>query len=118
MLDLEKYSIVPPILTQMISTLEWETFEVYHHMAHLNMLFKAINSFTRFPMNHYKSYTATSTRSFCDLNLLLPSYRTDIHKHSFFPKTIHCWNDLLRQAIMSTSLSTFKTFIYNLIVLY
>ena len=48
--------------------------------------------------------TATSTRSFHDLK---HSCRTDIHQYSFFPKTIHCWNKLPRQAIMSTSLSIF-----------
>ena len=42
-LEVEKYSMVLPtlctILTQMISTLDWETLEACHHVAHLDMLF-------------------------------------------------------------------------------
>ena len=89
------------VLTQMISTLDWETWQARHHMALLDILFKT----------HQQDFpsTAMSTRSFNDLK---HSCRTDIHQHSaFFPETIHCWNKFPRQAVMSTFLSIFKTFI-------
>ena len=42
-LEVEKYSIVLPtlctILTQMISTLDWESLDACHHVARLDMLF-------------------------------------------------------------------------------
>ena len=98
-------------VTQMISNLDWESFEARRQKARLNMLFKAINDLVEIPMEHYKFSTITTTRSFHGQNLLLPSSRTDIYKHSFFPETISHWNYLPRQTVTSTSLQTFKTFI-------
>ena len=55
-------------------------------MPCLNMLFKAINSVTRFLMNCYKPSTATSTRSFHNLNLLLPSVELTYTSIPSFPR--------------------------------
>ena len=69
--------------SQMISTLDWETLEAYCQKAHLIMLFKAINSLTNIPMDHY-GYNISTTISFHGQNILSPFCRTDTYKHSFF----------------------------------
>ena len=97
-------------VAQMIFNLDWESLEARRQKARLSMLFKAINDFIEIPMEHYKFSAITTTRSFHGLNLLLPSCRTDVYKNSFFPETISRWNYLPRQAVTSTSLQTFKTF--------
>ena len=52
-------------VTEMISTLNWETLEKRREKARLCMLYKTtINGLIKIPMDHYKSSTFTSTRSF------------------------------------------------------
>ena len=63
-------------VTQMISTLNWESLEARCQKARLSLLVKAINDFIEIPMDHYKLSTIATTRSFHGLNLLLPSCRT------------------------------------------
>ena len=70
-------------VTQMISILDWETLETRHQKARLSMLYKAINSLTAIPLDHYQPSTATSTRSFHGQNFILPPCRTDVYKRSF-----------------------------------
>ena len=96
-------------VTQMISILDWEILETRRQKARLRMLYKAINGLTAISMDHYQPPTATSTRSFHGQNFVLPSCRTDLYKHSFFPETIRRWNCLPRHAVTSTSLCTFKS---------
>jgi len=59
-------------VTEIISSLNWETLESHHQKACLCMLFKAINSITKIPTDHYKFSTFTPTRSYHGQNLLLP----------------------------------------------
>ena len=66
-------------VTERISTLNWETLEKRQEKARLCMLYKTINGLIKIPMDHYKSSTFTSTRSFHGQNLLLLSCRTDIY---------------------------------------
>ena len=62
-------------VVEMIFTLNWEILETHQEKARLCMLYKIINGIIKIPMDHYKSSTFTSTRSFHGQNLLLSSYR-------------------------------------------
>ena len=86
-------------VTEMISTLNWETLEKRREKARLCMLYKTINGLIKIPMDYYKSSTFTSTRSFHGQILQLPSCRTDIYTEIFiFPG----------EATNSRSLQSFK----------
>ena len=81
-------------VTQIISSLDWETLEARRQKACLTTLYKTINGFITILMDHYQSSSATFIRSFHGQNFVLPFCRTDTYKHSFFPEIIHHWNCL------------------------
>ena len=83
-------------VTQIISSLDWETLEARRQKACLTTLYKTINGFTTISMDHYQYSSATFIRSFHGQNCVLPFCRTDTYKHSFFPETICRWNCLPR----------------------
>ena len=104
-------------VTEMISTLNWETLEKRREKARLCMLYKTINDgLIKIPMDPYKSSTFTSTRSFHGQNLLLPSCRTDIIKYFIFPASIRQWNTLPGEATNSRSLQLFKQLLIIIII--
>ena len=100
-------------VTEMISTLNWETLENRRQKARLCMMYKAINGLVKISMDHCQPCTLTATRSFHGQNVLPPYCRTDVYKHLFFPATINQWNHLPRNVIESRSLQTFKQQIIN-----
>ena len=105
-------------VTQMISSLDWETLEARRQKARLTMLYKTINGSTTILMDHYQLSSATSTRSSHGQNFVLPSCRTDTYKHSFSLRrsadgTV-CLDKM--QVAISSSLQTFKSSIHNYII--
>ena len=97
-------------VTKMTSALGWETLEARCQKAHLCMLLKTINVIIKVPFDHYKPQTPTtiSTRSSHDMNLSIPSPRTNVYKYSFFPRQSAA-GTMPTQAVTSIHLHTFKT---------
>ena len=76
-------------VTTMLDSLQWPSLAERRRNARLTHLYKAVNgnSGLQLPM-----YVKGSTRD--ETKFIQPQCRTEIHKNSFFPRTIKQWNAL------------------------
>ena len=89
-------------MTTMLDSLQWSSFPERRRDARPTHPYKAVNgnSGLQLPM-----YVKGSTRD--ETKFIQPQCRTEIHKNSFFPRTIKQWNALPERQFSSTD--CFKT---------
>lgn len=96
----------------LLQELSWPTLSNRRKVARLNLLFKILNNLTQpylrtacpnymADITHYNLRNAT--------HLAIPKCHTTSYQNSYFPSTIHDWNDLEESTRNSTTLETFKS---------
>ena len=96
-------------ITKMLQTLKWTSLETLRQRSRLLLLFKILNNLIPIP-EQYLPIPAPSqtTRANHLLKLSQPYARTNIHLHSFFPRTIREWNNLQIDNLDELNLHEFK----------
>jgi hypothetical protein len=102
------YSREEGTLTQILSELGWETLETRRLIHRLSLMYKIRHELIEIPMDQYLT---PNTRSYRPHNqkYIKPATRIDAYKYSFFPASIHLWNNLPANIVESTSIQSFKT---------
>ena len=81
-------------VTDMLQDLDWESLESRRVKIQLTLLFKVIQDLVDIPASAYLTPASTRTRANHTKKLRQISSKSDVYKHSFFPRTIPVWNSL------------------------
>ena len=82
-------------VTDMLTTLNWQTLEKRRKQSRLTLLFKFMISLIYVPNQYLPGLSpVTSTRANHPLKLLHIYARTNCYRNSFLPRTVKDWNDL------------------------
>ena len=100
-------------VSEMISTLGWESLENRRTNASLFMLYKLMNNEVAMDINEHLERSTSSTRRNHNQQFYRVSTNTDAFKYSFFPRVVAHWNRLNSDIINSTSSNQFKTLLTN-----
>ena len=100
-------------VTEMITTVKWQTLENRRKFQKLTMFYKIINPIVAINILNHASKSTRPTRSNQTNNFIPISTRTSYHKASFFPSTIPMWNSLAESVKTSTSVAQLGTGLYN-----
>ena len=100
-------------VTQALQELNWPSLETRRKHSRLTHIYKAINTDTstvKIPtyFSQRNNDNTRSTRNHHPQKFINPHTRTNIYKHSFFPRSIREWNALPNRVINSLSIDQFK----------
>ena len=102
-------------VTDMLTTLHWQTLEKRRKQSRLMLLFKFTNSLIYVPNLYLPALSpVASTRANHPLKLLHIYARTNRYRSSFLPKTVKDWNDLEIENLDDIDLETFKNYLATL----
>jgi hypothetical protein len=100
-------------VTDMLTSLGWESLEARRQKSQSVMLYKIINNLVSIPLPEdvYYSEHGRTLRNCSSENptLHVPLSKVDAHYYSFFPRTIRTWNTLPCTITQLPTLETFKT---------
>ena len=95
-------------VSDMISSLGWESLESRRIKADLTMLYKTTNNLIKIPQQYHPIPTTRSTRSNHEHKLQHIQAATNTYKFSLYPRTVPIWNDQPAELIEQDSLEGFK----------
>ena len=102
-------------VTDMLTTLHWQTLEKRRKQSRLMLLFKFTNSLIYVPNLYLPALSpVVSTRANHPLKLRHIYARTNRYRSSFLPKTVKDWNDLEIENLDDIDLETFKNYLATL----
>lgn len=101
-------------VTDMLSSLNWESLESRRQKLQLALLFKIINELVAIDPEPYLTPAKTMPRSPHTRRFLPYSTSTDSYRYSFFPRSIPLWNSLPASVAEAPSLVSFKSGLSNL----
>ena len=96
-------------VTEMISTLKWPSLELRQLQSRLTIFYNLVSKSLsiNIPLHYYPSTYTYNTHYYHPLHFTVPRALTSYYQMSFFPKTIHDWNNLPYQIIESDSINLF-----------
>ena len=101
-------------ITAMLAKLGWPKLEERRKTARLTLLFKIMRGLLEVPVRCMPELSLnTATRANHPLKLQHPYSRTEVHKHSFLPRSICLWNNLNIPNIDIISFVDFKKLLIN-----
>ena len=98
-------------VTKLIENLEWQTLEECRKNTRLTLMYKIANGLIEIPSDRYLTPITRRSRHNNSKSYQHYSTRLDVHKHSYFPRTIPEWNKLDEQTVNAASLDIFKELI-------
>ena len=108
--DFKKYSSV----TEMLNNLDWETLEQRRKNDRLTMLYKVSHGLVGINGAEYLTHSDNRrTRGSHQFKYQRQHKRLDVHKYSFFNRTIPEWNELPDETTSAPSLDIFKQRLHN-----
>ena len=108
--DFKKYSSV----TEMLNNLDWETLEQRRKNDRLTMLYKVSHGLVGINGAEYLTHSDNRrTRGSHQFKYQRQHIRLDVHKYSFFNRTIPEWNKLPDETTSAPSLDIFKQRLHN-----
>ena len=96
-------------VTAMIQQLNWQTLQQRRTNQRLTLMYKILNGLVAVSKDRYTQPYQGRGRLVNTHALQRQFSYTDVHKFSFFPRTIIDWNALPNSVVESPSLETFKT---------
>jgi hypothetical protein len=98
-------------VTEMINTIGWPSLSSRRRNSRIIMLYKIGHRHVDIQLPPYITPLTHShnTRYNKQLSLAIPTSNTNIHKNSFYPKTIRDWNNLPLNITNSITLDSFKS---------
>ena len=94
--------------SQMIATLGWPTLQQRRTDARLVLMYRIVHHLIDIPADLYLHPATVSLQRGRNVCFLIPYCRTDLYRHSFFPATIHAWNQLPASIATAQTLDSFK----------
>ena len=104
-------------VTALLTELDWESLESRRRKARLSTMWKYVHgqldiNSPAAPQPLPANPNRRSTRNFHPLSFHNPFSKTNYRQSSFFPKTIPDWNSLPQKAVLSDSMTSFKSQIH------
>jgi hypothetical protein len=97
-------------VTKLLQDLEWSSLQDRRSILRLTQMYKYHNKQVAMG-NGYAEPISKRVRGTHSATYLQPHSNTDIHKYSFFPRTIREWNKLPQSAISAPSPDAFRSHI-------
>ena len=104
-----KYERSKGTVTRLLKELEWQTLEERRKNIRLTLMYKISNNLIDIPSDRYLTPATRLSRLNNSKSYLHHSTRLNLHKQSFFPRTIPEWNRLPEETVKSKNLEVFKT---------
>ena len=99
-------------VTQMLTTLKWNSLNYRRNMLRLQMMYKIIHHIVDLTLPECITFNRGITRGH-EYKLTLPFTRIDTYKFSFFPSTAILWNNLQPETVEASSITVFNNLLIN-----
>ena len=96
-------------VTQMRAELRWPTLQTRRFATRMTLFYKLVNGLVFLPLPDYIIPKARSLRGEHAHQYTTVHTRTDVFRHSFYPRTVRCWNILPAILVERPSVDSFKT---------
>ena len=94
-------------VTEMISTLGWDTLQKRRDLARLSMMYRIVHHLVDIPVEPYLTTLTSMTRGHDSRFFQIRTSNTT-YQQSFFPRTVILWNQLPQTAVSQTTLEAFQ----------
>ena len=94
-------------VTEMISTLGWDTLQKRRDLARLSMMYRILLHLVDIPVEPYLTPSTSMTRGHDSRFFQIRTSNTT-YQQSFFPRTVILWNQLPQTAVSQTTLEAFQ----------
>ena len=94
-------------VTEMISTLGWDTLQKRRDLARLSMMYRIEHHLVDIPVEPYLTPSTSMTRGHDSRFFQIRTSNTT-YQQSFFPRTVILWNQLPQTAVSQTTLEAFQ----------
>ena len=94
-------------VTEMISTLGWDTLQKRMDLARLSMMYRIVHHLVDIPVEPYLTPSTSMTRGH-DSGFFQIRTSNTTYQQSFFPRTVILWNQLPQTAVSQTTLEAFQ----------
>jgi hypothetical protein len=95
-------------VTSLIEQLGWQSLEERRRQARLGFMYKMTNNLVDIPSDRYLTPATRHSRHSNNKSYITHSTRLNIHKYSYFPRTIIQWNALDDTVVNSPTINIFK----------
>ena len=97
-------------VTKMMEELNWKPLHQRRREHRLVLLYKIINNLVAIPKDDYLDFNTRDSRQGHSKQILVKSSDRgcNVHKYSFFPRTILDWNELSQEEVDCPTLDKFK----------
>ena len=102
------YSREKGTVTNLLKELDWPSLEERKKKARLILMYKITNNLVDIPSDRYLTPATGHSRHTNSQSFIQTRTRINVHKNSFFPRTIPEWNVLEESIVQAPSLETFK----------
>ena len=99
-------------VTQMLTTLKWDSLNHCRNISRLQMMYKTIHEIVDLTLPEYITFNRGITRGH-EYKLTIPIMRIDSYRFSFFPFTTKLWNNLQPVTVCSPSITEFNNLLLN-----
>ena len=103
-------------VSEMLHNLNWQPLQLRRRISRLQMFYKAVHNLTALSIPQRFLPTSCPTRNYHQHHYIIPSARTNLYQHSFYPRTIKEWNLLPISIIETNSLQSFSSHLTNYVV--
>ena len=103
-------------VTSTLSTLNWPTLQNRRKVARLSVFHKALYYKIAVTMPDYLKTSTRHTRSSDCHHFIPPAVKSDVFKHSFFPRIVTDGNSLSPEISNSETTSSFKSRLKKIII--
>ena len=100
-------------VSNMFTQLNWYPLSFHRERQRLILLYKIVNNLVAVDISQYTSAYTGRSRHFNSHSLHIPHSSCNIHKYSFFPRTIPVWNALPNSVVSAPSVDAFKQRLMN-----
>ena len=95
-------------VTELLDKLKWDTLEKRRKNQRLSLLYKIHNNTLTVPSENYLVFNNSTTRQGQKNNFRILRSNTEIHRQSYFPRTVKDWNALPQDVKECNTLTAFK----------
>ena len=100
-------------VSEMIKQLKWCTLAQRREQQRLLLFYKTVNNLVAVEKSKYLSQYSGRSRHFNSQSFHKPPSTCDVHKFSFFPRTIPTWNALPDLIVSAPSVEAFRQSLLN-----
>ena len=103
-----EYSRTKGTVTDLLKELDWSSLEERRRKARLTLMYKINNNLVDISSDRYLIPATRRSRHTNSKSFIQTRARINVHKYSYFPRTVPEWNALDDTIVQAPSLDTFK----------